>query len=147
MPPVYSRQLDEEALAQNLLDQRIEERMNAPAESGEEEMTASTRRVAILERMMAADGLAVEEVATDNEEIKLDEPAYADLLRSILLAQQSVPSDKLEALARQRAQRVLAVITESRPELEAQTGPAEIKETEADEDGQVVMTLELETRD
>ena len=147
VPPVYSRQLDEQALAQRLLDQRIEERMNAPAESGEEEMTAGARRVVILERMMAADGLEMEEVAKENEKIRLDELAYTDLLRTTLLAQQSVPSDKLKALARERAQRVLAVITEFRPELEAQIGLAEITETQAEEEGQVVMTLEVETKE
>lgn len=175
VPPVYATQADEEALALQLLDERIEERMSASEDAAEDDMTAAGRRVMILEEMMVTEGLAVEQRGVDtsdasdasantdgpvslavlrlqhlmpaeeNEEVRLDEQAYADSLRTRLREQQSVPAEELDALATQRAEQVLAVITESRAELEAQTGLAEVMETEVNDDGRIVMTLDLDT--
>ncbi|HDZ08304.1 DUF748 domain-containing protein [Pseudohongiella sp.] len=174
VPPVLSTQADEKALAQRLLDQQIETRMSALQTSGAGDLTATGRRVAALEQMLVDEGMATEEsaadapdtgepaadnegpvslgtlrlmhmiTATDNEDASLDELAYAASLRTRLLEQQAVPAEELDALARQRAQQVLAVITESREALQAQVEVTEMIETDVNDDGQVVMTLEVE---
>lgn len=177
VPPVYAEQADEEALAAVLLDERIESRISSAEASGSEQTTATARRIAILEELLVEEGRVVEEMpvadfgdepasagdegtatlamlrllhmvpAAETGEARLDEAAYVDTLRSRLLEQQSVPREALEALARQRAEQVLAVITESSSELEQQTSMADVREVDAGEDGQVGVTLELETAD
>jgi uncharacterized Fe-S cluster-containing MiaB family protein len=85
--------------------------------------------------------------ATQTEPARLDELAYADALRSRLLAQQSVAQEELEALGVQRAQQVLAVIRESRPALVSQTALADATEVVLSEQQQVGMSLEIEPGD
>ncbi len=173
VPAVYATQADTEALAQRLLTQSVEERMSGPLEPEQEEMSASTRRVLVLEEMMLSQGLAVEQggaedtsgadpsetadgpvslamlrlghlmPAQENEEARLDEPAYANTLRTRLLAEQSVPPGELEALARQRAEQVLTIISDARPALGTRVDLMEVAETTLNENGQVTMALEL----
>jgi len=175
VPPVHARQADEAALSRQLLDQRIEAAVNDGESTGREVSTAVGRRIAVLEEMLVAEGLAVEEVpdaadaasaadgegppalsvlrllhmepATDTGEARLDEPAYAGTLRDRLLAQQSVPPEALDTLARQRAEQVRAVITDFSAELASQTGPGDATEVSVDDDGRVGMTLAVETAD
>ncbi|MGM0631685.1 MAG: DUF748 domain-containing protein [Pseudomonadota bacterium] len=177
VPPVYASQADQAALAELLLDRRIESRLAGSDGPDQEDMTAIARRIAVLEELLVADGLVVEEIpvadfdseptfsdgeepttlamlqllhmvpAAETGEARLDEPAYADTLRRRLLEQQSVPSGELEALARQRAEQVLAVITGSSPELEQQASMGESLVVSPGEEGQIGMTLELEATD
>ena len=174
VPPIYAQQVDEQALARNLLDQRIEALVSDREASALEEMSATARRIAMLEEIMVAERLAVDEFSVDGTEgdapatgnegqtslavlrlmhmmpesetgaAQLDESAYTEFLRNRLLEQQAVPPEELDELARLRAEQVLAVITQSRPELEAQIALVDSRQVSPGEDGQIGMTLELE---
>ncbi|MEX1198554.1 MAG: DUF748 domain-containing protein [Pseudohongiellaceae bacterium] len=145
--------------------------------SGRDQMTATAHRITVLEELLVEQGLVAEEMpvarfgdepasagseetttlamlqlmnmvpAPDTGEARLDQPAYVDTLRNRLLEQQSVPREELEALARQRAETALAVIRESASGLEQQTSMADAREVGVGDEGQIVMTLELETAD
>ena len=150
---VYEPDTDGAVLRSDMVDARIDERIEL-ASDGDEDMYADRRREVIeqlfTESVTDADpALALSEVraanTTVNEsgESQFDELAFAEALRDRLVDMQPVTDADLLALAEARAQSVRQAILESNPDIAARVIAAEASAAESDDDGNIRMEVRI----
>jgi membrane-bound inhibitor of C-type lysozyme len=150
---VYEPGADGAVLRSDMVDARIDERIEV-ASDGDEEMYADLRREVIeqlfTESMTDTDpAVVLSEVraattaVNETGESQFDELAFAEALRDKLVDMQPVTETDLLALAEARAQSVRQAMLESDAGIAARVVSAEAATGESDDDGNIRMQVRL----
>jgi membrane-bound inhibitor of C-type lysozyme len=150
---VYEPDTDGNVLRADMVDARIDERVEAP--TGDEVDMYADRRREVIEQLFtesatdADPALALSEVRAANTtvnadgESQFDELAFTEALRDRLVSMQPVTEADLLALAETRAESVRQAILESDPGLAARVVAAEASAAESDDDGNIRMEVHI----
>ena len=155
---VVDRKADGLALRTARLDELVEARIEAAAESGKSDAMYAAQRTDVIEALCRESGAAecgaLDELKarfttkmTDPESgrptSRFDEVAYTAELRRLLIDQQGVAEEELVAVAKARVDNVSAALIEANAALEGRIRTGQLQATEAEEDGSVRMDITL----